>query len=82
MKRFNLTNSELYIGTASEIRHLCRNLWHREHAGKPYASALFGQFPSFSPNKYYGLAIEDGLWSVLSERATLAYLLYDDEERR
>ena len=53
MKKIELENKDLYIGTAREICTLYKKLVDKE-----IAWPIFSDMPKFNMTKYYGLAVQ------------------------
>ena len=69
MKKVDVGEAKLYLGTAKEISHVYR---HLRDSGE--ALARFTGMPKFNYATYYGLLLENGIMQVVRGDMALAII--------
>lgn len=72
MKKVEIREGKLYLGTAKEISHAYRVMCDRE-----IATPVFTEKPHFNPIKYYGLLVTWELEMCVVSGDMALFLIYD-----
>lgn len=79
MKRFDIDDSILYVGSAEEIRPIYKALRRAAGQGKSDLLPVFFDHARFRAGRTYGIVIEDGVtckvFSVVSAETALRLVL-------